>query len=158
MSAVVATADIPTQKENRSLANRPAVHALPRRMQNRMPIRGLQAGFSPFTGEIRVRAYLKAKVPLGRTSRRRTVALYQGAYVYGPKRRKRTTFREACHVLWACGIMGWTNAQAADEIDLHPGTVSAILRGKLYPVAYPIPLPPPLRWLPANDNQGDFGF
>ncbi|MFC7475611.1 hypothetical protein ACFQS7_14660 [Dankookia sp. GCM10030260] len=103
-------------------------------------------------------AYQKVNAPIWRTPRRRAVSLYQGAYVYGPQRRKRTTFREACHVLWACGIMGWTQAQAADEIGLHPSTVNVILRGKLFPVAYPIPLLPPVRRWHANDNQADFGF
>ena len=77
---------------------------------------------------------------------------------YGPQRRKRTTFRQACHAVWACGIMGWTQAQAAAVLGLHPSTVNAILHGRLFAAAYPIPLVVFRGRASANDNQHSFDF
>lgn len=82
----------------------------------------------------------------------------QNLFLFGPRRRKRTTYQQACYAVWACGIMGWTQAQAADVIGLHPSTVNAILHGRLFAAAYPIPLPQMRGRAPANDNQPDFGF
>ena len=48
---------------------------------------------------------------------------------------------QACHVLWAVRVMGWTQAHAASALRLSSGTVSRIVRGLRFPNARPIPMP-----------------
>lgn len=51
------------------------------------------------------------------------------------------TFQKACHIKWACGVMGWSQTRAANLIGLNQGTVSHVVHGHRCPEAVPIPIP-----------------
>lgn len=57
-----------------------------------------------------------------------------------PWTRKRTTYIDACHALWAVHVMGWTQTATANVLRLNQGVVSCIVRGLRFRNAYPIPI------------------
>lgn len=60
---------------------------------------------------------------------------------YCPSRRRpAATFNLACNVLWTVRWAGWTQAHTANELKLNQATVSRIVRGLMFPHAYPVPI------------------
>lgn len=57
-----------------------------------------------------------------------------------PWTRKRTTYIDACHALWAVHVMGWTQTATANVLRLNQGVVSRIVHGLQFPNAYPLPI------------------
>lgn len=51
------------------------------------------------------------------------------------------TFQKACHVRWACSIMGWSQTEAAIVVGLNQGTVCHVVHGRRFPQAFPVPIP-----------------
>ena len=48
-------------------------------------------------------------------------------------------YQKACLILHAVRVKGWTQTQAAIELEVSQGTVNHIIHGRRFPDAYPRP-------------------